>query len=443
MKRLDRSLLTLPSLKAYLPRKGGFVSNVITLATGTTFAQALVIVSTPIVTRLYSPEDFGLLALFLSITNILTVVASWRYELAIVLPKEDSGGINLLSLSCLITLGMSGLALLVIALLGDKICRLMNAPGLAPWLWWAPSSLLLAGAFQAITYWNTRKKQFALQAAAQFGKSAGTVGVQIALGISAAGSSAGLVAGTLAGQLVGAGILAEHLCRHHGRFARETISGKAMFEQMVRHKKFPFLTNFAGLVNQLAYQIPVWLLSVFYGPQLVGFYMLAQRAAGLPAALIGRSVSQVFFQRAAEEYKATDGSVQTYRKTLLLLFILTVPAFFVLMIFGPFLFTFILGPAWAQAGRFAAILAPIFCMSLIMSPLSLVNAVHERQEVGLLWQIGLAVLSALTLSVSHHYGLEVYDAMKVFSCALFIWYLLLMLVTYRIATNAGRHKRLL
>lgn len=432
------SMQVISSFKAYIPRKGGFISNILTLVTGTSLAQGLAIAATPILTRLYTPADFGLLALFLSVTGILSVVANWRYELAIVLPREDREGINVLALAALIALGMSGLCFLAVVFFRNGIARLMNAPDLAPWLWWAPLSLLLSGIFQALTYWNTRKKQFGQQAVARVGQSVGTVGTQIGAGLWApTGGGPGLIVGTLAGQLVGAGFLGGKVWRQQKALAVDSISAKTLWEQAARYKKFPFLTNFAGLANQIAYQIPIWLLASFYGPQVVGFFLLAQRATGVPSSLVGSSVSQVFFERAAQEKQQTGSSIQTFKKTLLLLAMLSVLPFAVLMIWGPALFSLVFGEAWTQAGRFTVILSPIFCISFITAPLSLVNVIHERQEVGLMWQGGLSLLSAMAIIVSQKFFNDINDVLKIFSLVLFLWYGMLLIIIYRI--SRGRH----
>lgn len=431
------------TLKAYIPRKGGFISNVLTLVTGTSVAQAITVAATPILTRLYSPEEFGLLALFLSVTNIITVVASWRYDLAIVLPKADREGINVLVLAALITLGMSGLCFWVVAFWHEDIARLMNAPNLAPWLWWAPVSLLLSGIFQALTYWNTRKKQFSLQALAQVGKSVGASGTQIGAGLlTSAGGGAGLILGTVAGELVGTGFLGERVWRQQKQLMTESVSLKTLWEQTVRYRKFPFLTNFSGLFNQIAYQIPIWGLAAFYGPQIAGFYLLAQRAAGFPSSLVGSSVSQVFFERAAKEIHQTGQSIQTYKKTLFLQTILSILPFAVLMIWGPRLFSLMFGKAWTQAGQICAILAPLFCIRFVLFPLSLVNEIHERQEIGLIWQVGLAFVSAVAFFGAGRYFHDINNVLKVFSAVLFLWYGVLLIITFHISGGRLKTKRL-
>ena len=75
-----------PEEKSSGNKKENFASDVLTLAGGTTFAQILTILSVPILTRLYGPEDFGVWALYISITSIITVIACMRYEYSIMLP---------------------------------------------------------------------------------------------------------------------------------------------------------------------------------------------------------------------------------------------------------------------------------------------------------------------------------------------------------------------
>jgi lipopolysaccharide exporter len=414
-------------------RKGGFTANVLTLVTGTGLAQGLAIAATPILTRLYKPEDFGLLALFLSLTGILSVIANGCYELAIVLPADDRDGINVFGLAILIVLGMSGLSLLVVAFCRDAIARLMNSPDLAPWLWCVPLSLLMTGCFQALTNWNTRKKQFTLQAVARVGQSVGTVGTQTGAALFPFTGASGLIIGTMAGQIIGTGILGERVWRQERQLVAEGVSLRAMWQQAVRYKKFLFLTNLGGLVNQIAYQIPIWLLATFYGPHIAGFYLLAQRAAYLPASLVGASVSQVFFERAALEKKQTGSSIQTFKRTALLMALLAFFPYLILLIWGPPLFALVFGEGWAQAGWFAAILAPTFAISFITRPLSLIPCIHEKQEIALIWQSGLALLSALSILGARKFYVEINSILIVFSSVLFIWYVLLFFIVDKIA----------
>src|SRR5690554_6729775 len=161
--RLTPHSIMIDKFRAALTSKlppGSFIRNVVTLMTGTTFAQALMILVAPILTRLYSPEDFGVFALYTSILGIIAVVACWRYELAIVLPEKDEDAANLLVLSICICFGMAVLTLILVALFRNPLASLFGVPKLAPWLWFMPLSLIATGLFQAFNYWSTRRRQF-------------------------------------------------------------------------------------------------------------------------------------------------------------------------------------------------------------------------------------------------------------------------------------------
>ena len=124
-------------------KQGSFVRNVLTLMTGTALAQALAVLASPVLTRLYRPEDFGILALFMSIVGILSVVACWRYETAIVLTEKDEDATNLLALSIMITIAMSLLTLIVVAIFRHSIAILLGAPEITFWLWFKKVSKII------------------------------------------------------------------------------------------------------------------------------------------------------------------------------------------------------------------------------------------------------------------------------------------------------------
>lgn len=135
--RLTPHSIMIDKFRAALTSKlppGSFIRNVVTLMTGTTFAQALMILVAPILTRLYSPEDFGVYALYISILGIIAVVACWCYEFAIVLPENDEDAANILVISLLVCLAMVLLTLILVALFRKSVANILGAPELASWL---------------------------------------------------------------------------------------------------------------------------------------------------------------------------------------------------------------------------------------------------------------------------------------------------------------------
>lgn len=139
---------------------GSFVGNVITLMTGTVFAQILLVLVAPILTRLYSPADYGTFSLFSSISIIIGNVVCLRYEGAIVLPQDDEDAVNVLAICIVICACIATFVFIIIAFFHESIADLLNAPVLEFWLWFIPISTIVLGLFMALNYWSTRRKQF-------------------------------------------------------------------------------------------------------------------------------------------------------------------------------------------------------------------------------------------------------------------------------------------
>src|SRR5690606_7807845 len=143
--------------KKILP-KSEFSKNVIILMTGTTVAQAIPITITPILTRMYSPEDFGVLALFVAITAILGSIANGRYELAIMLPDSDDDAINIAAMGMLIASILALLPFMPAVFLNDSISAKLENSFIGFWLYFVPSVVWLLGLYNILNYLNNRKQ---------------------------------------------------------------------------------------------------------------------------------------------------------------------------------------------------------------------------------------------------------------------------------------------
>ena len=138
--------------------KSEFTRNVLTLMTGTTIAQAIPIAISPILTRIYTPEDFGIFALYISIASILSLIATGRYELAIMLPTKDKDAVNIVALSLFISFFVSFIALLIVSIFNTQITSLLGNPDISSWLYFIPLTVLFTGIYQSFNYWSNRKK---------------------------------------------------------------------------------------------------------------------------------------------------------------------------------------------------------------------------------------------------------------------------------------------
>ncbi len=389
----------LARLRAFLEAKlpsGGFARSVITLMTGTTFAQALMILVAPILTRLYSPKDFGIFTLYSSVLGILAVVSCGRFELAIVLPEKDEDAANLLFLSILICFLMAGLTLLLAGFFRTWLANLLGAPELAPWLWFLPLSLIAAGLFQAFNYWSIRRKQFSRLSARTIMQSTVTAGAQILGGQTFHAGASGLIAGSIIGQLSATGRLAGQIIRDEGKSLRSFINAADTKRTLLRYKDFPIYSSWSGMLNTASTMLPVLLLGYFFTPSVVGYYALGHRVLTTPMGVIGGSIAQVFYPWANEaKYNGTLDrlTVDMFQRLLAIGFV----PILLITIVAPDLFSLIFGARWVTAGEFVRWLSLWSLFVFISSPLSSLFSVMEQQRAGLIINIIMFTTRLLAL----------------------------------------------
>ena len=182
-------------MKRFKP-KNEFRQNVLTLMTGSTVAQAIPIAISPILTRIYTPADFGVFALFIAIVGMFSAIASGRYEMAIMLPKKDENAINIVALGFIITVFIS-LALLVFILIFDNyLTMLLNNKEIGFWLYFMPISVFFVGFFNVLSYFNNRKKYYKDIANATMLKSIVLAIIQLLIGFLKPGAT-GLISGQI------------------------------------------------------------------------------------------------------------------------------------------------------------------------------------------------------------------------------------------------------
>lgn len=374
---------------------GSFLRSVVTLMTGTTFAQVVMILIMPVLTRLYSPENFGVYALYGSIAGILSVIACWRYEIAIVLPEKDEDGVNLLFLSIIIVIIMSVITLFLVFLFRNKISEIMGMPELAIYLWFLPISLFLAGTFQALNYWSTRNRKFRRLAIQQIAQSSVSAGSQLTGGLVFASAPGGLIGGLIIGQFVANARLIKSTWEDDNAILK-AVSIDGIKKQAHVYREFPCYQIWAALLNVVSSMTPVLLLGYFFSPAIVGFYALGQRVVTAPMGIIAGSIAQVFYPRA--EIARREGNLDKLVLQIFqyLLYIGVLPII-VIAIIGPWFIELIFGNAWGFSGVFIRLLAPYLMFNFLFSPISTVFLVLNKQKEFLFFNLCYLILAVLAL----------------------------------------------
>lgn len=354
-----------------------FGKNVSTLVAGTAIAQCLTLLSTPVLSRLYDPEEFAVFALFTAASAIIGVVAAGRYELAIVLPEDDADGKALTKTAFRIVLFMAMITLgLTFAF--DLAGGADITPLFSKWFYLLSVSVLSVGAYGVYNYWSTRIKSFRFNAYARVFTALVSVIISIYGGWAGWGFS-GLILGLTVGQATGATILFFNY-RSSSRNIPDHASHKRR-ELAKFHGDFPRINSPHALLDSIQDNGVIFVLTSFFTQTIIGLYSFSFRILKAPVGLIGAAFHQVFFQRLSAAYHRGENLQKEVLSVYIKLALIGLPGFFGLFLFTPEIFGFAFGEKWIDAGHITRILIPWLFLNFIVSPVSCVTLIYQKQKM--------------------------------------------------------------
>ena len=379
--------------------KDDFARNVLTLLSGTVLAQLLSLLVAPLLTWYYLPEDMAVAEMYLRVVLLLAVAATARYEMAIVLPKLNEDAISLVKLCLMITIGVSVLSLGLILVGGEKLVNYLELPGLTDYLFIIPVSVLIAGGYQSLNYWQIRNKFYRNISTANISSALVNNGVKLSVGVASSLGPLGLILGNLLGQFVGLllflGKSLKYLISPGNQ--ESSIPGNAKV-----YKNFPLVNMPHAFTDAIRELVIITIILYYFGGVTMGIYAFVVRVLKMPIALVGSSMSQVFFQEASEKYANNEDILPIVKRTLIPLLKIGVPILLIFMYFGDDLIQLVFNEKWADAGVFAQILAPWLFFNFLISPISQIPIiVNKQKEVFLFSLIGFGTsVAALVIGNS-------------------------------------------
>lgn len=405
----------------------GFVRSVGVLVGGTAFAQALMVLVLPLLTRLYTPEDFSVLAVYASILGIISVAACLRLEIAIPLPQNDDDAANLLALALCSSAGVAGLSALIVALFPTQIIAMVAQPKLEPFLWLLPLGIWLSSSYAALQFWTTRKKRFSVIAKTRMTQAIGGAGAQVGLGW------AGIAPlGLVLGQMINSGAGIFGLVRDalkNDQPALRAINWPGMQRTFSEYDRFPKYSTIESLANSASIQLPVIIIAALAAGPEAGFLMLASRVMFAPMALIGGAVSQVYLSRAPDEFR--KGTLGAFTASIMGGLVKTgVGPLIFAGIVAPVAFPIIFGAQWQRAGEMVAWMTPWFVMQFISSPISMTLHVTQSQRTALILQIFGFVMRVGAVVAAVHWAQR--WIVEIYAVSGFIFYLVYVCVVVAI-----------
>lgn len=406
------------------------------LVGSTTLAQLLSLLAAPVLTRLYTPSEFGVLAVYGATLSILTGVAALRYDLAITLPRSQRAAASLVILSTAAVLA-NAVVLGIVLLLDKGILASLGIPTLESYWYFLPLGLCGAGLYSTLSYWAIRQKAFGAIARTQLSRTGASILTQVSLGVAGAGPI-GLLSGQLIAQSAGIGTLSRSF------LGKEVLRGTSMATILAsakRYIRFPLVSSWGSFLNSAGLYLPAIGFATLYGPVVAGWFALAERMVKLPLTLIGNSAAQVYMGEAAAKARQAPGGMRALFKSFAIK--LSVFGLLPAVVFfsgGPVIFGAVFGPDWATAGTIAKWLSLASAVRLVASPLSQTLTLMERQGIQVLWEGSRVACIGAVFWLAHSYGWEPVTCVLSYSLVMMASYLTIIALSWFAlpAWTAGR-----
>lgn len=405
--------------------KNSFLKNVLTLAAGTSVAQVITILVSPLLSRLFTPEDFALFAAFTSIAGIFTIIATGKYEKAILLPSTECAAVHVLFGIILWSGFVSVCSPFVVLLLSyfSAVCSLIVANKL---LLYFVIFTFCSATLEALRYYFVRIKQFQAISLRTILGSFITVVLNLIGGYFFRIPTVFVISTTIAQILC---LLLFVL------IAKKTVklswfSLSEIKKNLLEYKKFPLFTMPGQILNTITGSLPILVFSSLYSQHDIGQYALVQKCVSVPMVIIGNSIQQVFLQRFSTLQTIKEQRV-VFIKSFLYLFMFISFCAIPCVIFATPLFLFVFGEQWVSAAHLAKVLAPMYVLQFAITPVSgAVYIIHQKLKIEFALQILRFVLVAGGVLLVFILKLPFIASILVFSFSMALWYFVTLLFSF-------------
>lgn len=356
-------------------------ASILVLMSGSVAAQAIPILISPILTRLYTPKDFGMLALYLSICAVLSVFASGRYDLALLEPAQDAEARTLLFaglwVSAAFCVGLAG----VFFLCAPALASMLATPEIGWWLRLIPLTVFTTACISLFTYWLNRLKKFDGMNLIRILNAIVIALLSLAFAITEL-KAFGLVLAYLLGQALTVAVI-------WGKYIQPESTKDRLDPWFVakKYSRYPKFLIPATLAGTLATESPVLLLTRCFDTAVAGLFSFVIRVTVSPMLIIGNSIGEVYRVRAAEHYQQHGECERIFLRHIAVLAVAGVVPWVTLFFWGPDLFSFVFGEQWTGAGEMAVFLSFAVWFQLISTPLSHTITFNQSQRLDLYLQV--------------------------------------------------------
>ena len=386
---------------------------------GTSVAQLITIGFTPLLSRIYNPDDFGLFAIIFGISSIISTVIGGRYEIALVQPENDRESLNLSLISAAIMIFVTAIFTLFIIFFENQLGLILNIN--KDILILIPLVSFLIGLFNILNMLNTRFELYKSIALAKISRAVIQNLLPVILSFLFV-TSTNLIIGYMGGFIVTYIVLLKN--RFYQILFSNYLSFKYLFHLMKKYKDFALYSAPASLVDSISQQLP--LIFIFYigGESINGLYFLAARLISIPTSLIGVSFGQVFYKDITSHINSDRPIMPLFTSAIKKLSLVAVPIFILIYFLSPTIFPFIFGEEWKESGNIAQYLGCIFLIQFVVSTLSQILLIKNFIKRGSFWKYLYFLTSIILYSFAYFYKMEFYTFLTFLVIHEYILYLI-------------------
>jgi O-antigen/teichoic acid export membrane protein len=407
------------------------------VAAGSIAGQGLVMLSYPLLTRLYDAAEFGLLTVVTSVITIISIGSSAALNRAIPIPTGDAEAADVAWTALAAVAATTILTAAVGLVAAVPIAELLGVSQLAHYWWLIALTVFVMGTYNVLSVWMVRDRSYSALGRRNLLQGVGQTATQVGLGLMQI-RPLGLLLGIGIGRLFGLG----GLLSSGGLLRQPRPSLAGLRRTLHRYRKFPLLTLPSGLLNSGGLEVPLLVVSALYGDARAGLLGLTVRVIGAPTTIIGEAVAQVFIgesSAAIREPKGTLAPLMRYTAGRLLLTAALPTA--LLVSAGPWLFGVVFGPTWTEAGDYARVLAFAYLAQFVVNPFTGVLQLLERQGLSLAWAGVRLALTATGPAVCGLLGAPILLAIAALSIGHVVSYALMYFLCLRAARTSDEQYR--
>lgn len=395
------------------------LKNTAILVFGTLVSQMITILSMPILSRLYSPSDFGEFAVFLAISSVISVVVTLKYDAAIVVSRSNSEARSLVFLSAMLSFTFGLIFILIFWYISGLSTITSKLKFFDNWSILAAFCGMLAALLATGNSWLNRHRYYLRMTILRItqGIAAACFGVALGLLLFDGGLIFGHVAALFASMVVMVFYFKDVKARWGDFHLLDTAK---------KNKSYPLFIFPTSLVDVFTLQITIVVISVWFSSEKAGFFSMAWKILGVPLSLVGVGLGQVFLRQFSEVWPDITAARRLLIRTWAFLAVLGFFPCALVMFKGEELFVWFLGEKWMEAGAMAAVIAPMVYAMLISAPTSGTYLVLDLHRYSLVFGVSVLIYRPVCIWLGY-----IYDNLYI-GLALLVVLELVQIITYQL-----------